>query len=69
MGEAGKAPFRVGSDRVIKLTFHGAPLSSDAGLVPCRDLDEAAGPTESLAADLFELREAGRHEAGVVASS
>lgn len=46
MGEAGKAPFRVGSDRVIKLTFHGAPLSSDAGLVPCRDLDEAAGPTE-----------------------
>ena len=33
---------RVGLDRAIKLEFHGAKVSSDAGLFPCRDLDEAA---------------------------
>ena len=43
MGEAGKDALRVGFDRTIMLAFHGARVSSDAGLFPYRDLDEAAG--------------------------
>ena len=47
MGEADKDVLRVGFDRVVKLAFHGATVSSDAGLFPYRELDEAAGLTES----------------------
>ncbi|MDP7348714.1 MAG: IS1380 family transposase, partial [Phycisphaeraceae bacterium] len=56
MGEAGKDALRVGFDRAIKLEFHGARVSSDAGLFPYRDLDDAARLTESAAADLFDFR-------------
>ena len=40
MGEARKDALRVGFDSAIKLEFHGAKVSSDAGLFPFRDLDE-----------------------------
>ena len=56
MGEACKDALRVGFDRAIKLEFHGARVSSDAGLFPYRDLDEAAQLTESSAAELFDFR-------------
>jgi len=56
MGEADKDVLRVGFDRAVKLAFHGATVSSDAGLFPYRDLDEAAGLTASGAADLFDQR-------------
>ena len=39
MGEAGKHALRVAFDRAIKLEFHGARVSSDAGLFSYRDLD------------------------------
>ncbi len=42
MGEAGQKALRVGFDRAITLEFHGARVSSDAGLFPYRDLDDAA---------------------------
>lgn len=51
MGEAGKGALQIGSDRRIKLELHGATVSSDAGLFPYRDLDEATGLTESAAAN------------------
>jgi hypothetical protein len=50
MGETGQEALRVGFDSVIKLEFHGAQVSSDAGLFSSRDLDEAAQLTESSAA-------------------
>lgn len=56
MGEARKDALRVGFDRAIKLEFHGARVSSDTGLFPYRDLDEAAALTESGAGDLFDFR-------------
>ncbi len=59
MGEAGKDALRVGcttwtlgSDRAIKLEFHGAKVSSDAGLFPYRGLDEALELTQ-LAGEVF----------------
>ncbi len=56
MGETRQEALRVGFDPVIKLEFHGAQVSSDAGLFSFRDLDEAAQLTESGAAELFDFR-------------
>ena len=58
MGEAGKDALRVDFDRAVKLEFRGARVISDAGLFSYRDLDEAAGLTESFATDLFDFRTA-----------
>jgi len=56
MGEAGREALRVGFEGTIKLEFHGAKVSSDAGLFPYRDIDEAAQLTETGAAELFDFR-------------
>ena len=55
MGEAGKRALRVGFDRAIKLEFHGARVSSDAGLFPYRDFEEMVELTESAAMELFDI--------------
>src|SRR5690554_2893889 len=52
MGEARKEALRVGFDSQIKLEFHGAAVTSDAGLVAYRELDEALRLT-AMADDLF----------------
>ena len=59
MGETGKDALQVGFDCTIKLAFHGARVSSDAGLFLCRDLDDAAGLTDSAAMKLVDLRTGG----------
>ena len=46
MGDARKDALRVEFDNRIKLEFHGAAVTSDAGLVAYRELDEALGLTE-----------------------
>jgi hypothetical protein len=46
MGEARKEALRVDFDSQIKLEFHGAAITSDAGLVAYRELDEALSLTE-----------------------
>ncbi len=43
MGEARKRPLRLYFDRRLKLEFHGACVSSDAGLLAYRELDEVLG--------------------------
>ena len=54
---------RVGFDRRLKLEFHGSHVTSDAGLLPVRDLDDALGLTEIAATALSDIRTGknGRH--------
>lgn len=46
MGEMGREALKLRFDRRLRLEFHGARITSDAGLLACRELDEALRLTE-----------------------
>jgi Transposase DDE domain group 1 len=49
-------PLRVDFDRHIKLEFHGSTVTSDAGLLAYRELDDALGLTTTAASGLHDTR-------------
>ncbi len=56
MGDRRTQALRVQSDGRLKLRFHGAKITSDAGLLAFRELDEAFRLTENAVAVLSDQR-------------
>ena len=56
MGESTSPRAKLRFDRRIRLEFHGATITSDAGLLACRELDDALGLTETADECLQESR-------------
>jgi hypothetical protein len=59
-GERTKEALRVHFDTRVRLEFHGATLTSDAGLLACRERDDALGLTQAATRHL-EARRSGRN--------
>jgi hypothetical protein len=56
VSESKNDPLRLDFDRQLKLEFHGSTVTSDAGLLAYRELDDTLGLTCTAATDLHDTR-------------
>ena len=56
MGDDGKTPLKLDFDSKVRVEFRGATITSDAGLLACRELDDALSLTDSADEFLKESR-------------
>ena len=71
-GEANRRALRLDFDRRLLLQFRGSAITSDAGLLPYRELDDAVGLTDTAGNTLADARTGknGRHRlAGLLRQS
>lgn len=59
MGETRKDGLRLDFNQKLKLGFHGTKVTSDAGLLAYRELDDALGLTSTVDSELRDIRKAG----------
>ena len=60
MGDGDKPPLRLQFNPQSPLEFHGATITSDAGLLPIRELDDALDLTP-IASDYLQESRTGRN--------
>ena len=66
-GESKKGNFRVDLDRWLKLEIHGSRVTSDAGLLPYRELDNALGLTKMTSEVLTDIETDKNERHGLIA--
>ena len=54
MGESKKDALRVNFDKKLKIEFHGVKVTSDAGLLAYREIDDVFELTDMVACELRE---------------
>ena len=67
MGERKKDALRVNFDRKLKLEFHGTKVTSNAGLLAFRELDEALGLTAMIEPDFCDNRKGRNTQHNIIA--
>jgi len=67
MGESCKDALRLDFDRKLKVEFHGTKVTSDAGLLVYRELDEVFGLTKMIESELTDSRTGKNTQHGLLA--
>jgi hypothetical protein len=67
MGEARKDAYRLDFDRKLKVEFHGTKVTSDAGLLAYRELDDALELTASMDSEIRDIRTGKNTQHGIAA--
>ena len=67
MGEARKDALRPDFDRKVKVEFHGTKVTSDAGLLAYRELDDALDLTSAIDSEVYDIRTGKNTQHGLTA--
>ncbi|MHC4556681.1 MAG: transposase [Planctomycetota bacterium] len=67
MGERSKDALRLNFDRKLKVELHGTKVTSDAGLLAYRELDEVLGLTTMIESELTDSRKGKNTQHGLLA--